>query len=60
VIFVTNYRHHVFTARHHACKDQIMSALCVGFGAELRESTADLSRFTCWWPFRRLLPCPGW
>jgi REP-associated tyrosine transposase len=37
LVFVTNYRHQVFTSRCLERIEQIMRDVCAGFGAELRE-----------------------
>jgi len=37
LVFVTKYRHPVFTARHLARLEEIMRDVCADFGCELRE-----------------------
>jgi putative transposase len=41
LVFVTKYRHPVFTARHLERMEQIMRAVCADFGAELREFNGE-------------------
>jgi putative transposase len=41
LVFVTKYRHGVFTSRHLDRMEQIMGAVCADFGAELREFNGE-------------------
>ncbi len=41
LVFVTKYRHNVFTSRYLERMEEIMRDVCADFGAELREFNGD-------------------
>jgi REP-associated tyrosine transposase len=43
LVFVTKYRHPVFTGRHLERLEEIMRDVCADFGTELREFNGDSS-----------------
>jgi len=48
LVFITKYRHPVFTSRHLERIEQVMRDVCADFGTDLEEFHGQASTSTCW------------
>jgi putative transposase len=60
LVFVTKYRHRVFTARHLERMEEIERAVCVDFECELVEFNGESDHVHLLVNFPRKSPCPNW
>jgi len=60
LVFVTKYRHPVFTDAHLSRLEDILQAVCGDFGCDLVECNGEAEHVTCSSPIPRRCNCPGW
>jgi putative transposase len=60
LVFVTKYRHPVFTDAHLSRLEDIFQAVCANFGCDLVECNGEAEHVHLLITYPRRCNCPGW